>query len=340
MKKVFISYAKEDIILVEEIYDLLLGQAHEVWIDSKNLVGGQEWKIEIEKAIRTSDVFIACLSSVSVSKSGYVQKELRTALDVAESMPEGRIYIIPIRLDECDVPTRLKNLHWVNYFEQDGHDKLLRAVEGNSKESGGKETSTKRQHLNSESENGPCLYSVKRVFRRGYDPNEWVANKYKLILWCEHSTLPLYILDNEHSQNGVYEFEVPHEWLILAAPHLKFLYYALLYILPLVYVSVRLALSDEAFKSIENQLIAGSITIGVIMLFGIRILDSILMRKDKVYLFVDLDKLGPPIYERGAKLRQLHAFLKDRDPGFGGLIRVMNKQREFLWVHEKFTDEY
>jgi len=40
--------------------------------------------------------------------------------------------------------------------------------------------------------------------------------------------------------------------------------------------------------------------------------------------------------------RELHALLKAKDPseGFGGLVRVMNKRQEFLWVHEKFAGEY
>jgi hypothetical protein len=32
--------------------------------------------------------------------------------------------------------------------------------------------------------------------------------------------------------------------------------------------------------------------------------------------------------------------LKEKDPGFGGLVRVMNKRQEFLWVHERFSGEY
>ncbi len=41
-------------------------------------------------------------------------------------------------------------------------------------------------------------------------------------------------------------------------------------------------------------------------------------------------------------LRQLHAFLEEQDPAksFGGLVKVQNKRREFLWVHEQFVDEY
>jgi internalin A len=39
-------------------------------------------------------------------------------------------------------------------------------------------------------------------------------------------------------------------------------------------------------------------------------------------------------------LRQLQVWLKVKDPGFGGLVRVMNKRQEFLWVHPQFESEY
>ncbi|MCL4704143.1 hypothetical protein KJ068_03220 [bacterium] len=44
--------------------------------------------------------------------------------------------------------------------------------------------------------------------------------------------------------------------------------------------------------------------------------------------------------DHGATLRELHALLKAKAPGFGGLIRVMNKRQEFLWVHPQFEGEY
>jgi hypothetical protein len=46
------------------------------------------------------------------------------------------------------------------------------------------------------------------------------------------------------------------------------------------------------------------------------------------------------ICAENATLRELHALLKAKDPGFGGLVRVMNKRQEFLWVHERFASEY
>ena len=41
---------------------------------------------------------------------------------------------------------------------------------------------------------------------------------------------------------------------------------------------------------------------------------------------------------QNAILRELHAFLKERDPGFGGMVRVQNTRREFLWGHPQFRD--
>jgi hypothetical protein len=32
--------------------------------------------------------------------------------------------------------------------------------------------------------------------------------------------------------------------------------------------------------------------------------------------------------------------LKQKDPGFDDLVRVMNKRQEFLWVHERFAGEH
>lgn len=51
---------------------------------------------------------------------------------------------------------------------------------------------------------------------------------------------------------------------------------------------------------------------------------------------------GEAIRAQGSVLRELHALLKQKDPNFsfGGLEKVQNKRREFLWVHPQFIDEY
>jgi hypothetical protein len=71
---------------------------------------------------------LACLSTSSIETRGYVQKELRKALDVADEQPEGSIYLIPVRLELCEVPDRLSRLHWVDFFSHDGYERLVRTL--------------------------------------------------------------------------------------------------------------------------------------------------------------------------------------------------------------------
>ena len=58
----------------------------------------------------------------------------------------------------------------------------------------------------------------------------------------------------------------------------------------------------------------------------------------------DESQLNPTreLQAHGVVLRELHAMLKRKDPAshFGGLVRVQNKRREFLWVHPQFVNKY
>jgi len=95
----------------------------------EDLLPGQEWKREIPKAVRRSDVVIVCLSHTAINKRGYVQKEIKIALDIADEQPEGTIYIIPLKLEQCEVPERLSHLQWVDFFKEEGYRRLVRSLE-------------------------------------------------------------------------------------------------------------------------------------------------------------------------------------------------------------------
>lgn len=71
---------------------------------SEDVLPGQNRRLEIHKAIRNSTHFIALLSFHSVGTRGFVQTEQRIAFEMADQHPEGEIYIIPVRLDNC-IPT-------------------------------------------------------------------------------------------------------------------------------------------------------------------------------------------------------------------------------------------
>jgi hypothetical protein len=114
---------------VQKIYSRLIAAGVDAWLDKVSLLPGQDWKLEIRKAVRRSDVVLVCLSKESVNRAGFLQKEIKDALDVADEQPEGAIFIIPVKLQECDVPERLCQWQWVNLFEAGGFEKLTRSLQ-------------------------------------------------------------------------------------------------------------------------------------------------------------------------------------------------------------------
>jgi 5'-deoxynucleotidase YfbR-like HD superfamily hydrolase len=127
--RIFLCHASYDKPPVRELYDRLRTDGFDPWLDVEKLVPGQDWPHEITKTVRASDVVIVCLSHRSVAKSGFVQKEIRQALDVADEKPEGTIFLIPLRFEDCQVPERLQRWQRIDFFEKNGYEKLLGALQ-------------------------------------------------------------------------------------------------------------------------------------------------------------------------------------------------------------------
>jgi formylglycine-generating enzyme required for sulfatase activity len=134
--KVFLCHSKEDKPKVRELYRRLTSDGFDAWLDEEKLVPGQDWDVEIRKAVRKSDVVAVCLSKRSITKEGYVQKEIRFALDLADEKPDSTIFLIPARLEDCSVPDRLSRWQWVDLSSQNGYTKLIKALELRAKDLG------------------------------------------------------------------------------------------------------------------------------------------------------------------------------------------------------------
>lgn len=126
--KVFLCHGKEDKPSVRSLHNRLQAMGIQSWLDEEQLLPGQDWKFEILRNIRQADIVIVCLSKKSVEKTGVVQKEIREALDAADERPDGVVFLIPARLEECDVPDRLRGKQWVDLFSPDGFDLLLKSL--------------------------------------------------------------------------------------------------------------------------------------------------------------------------------------------------------------------
>jgi len=125
--KVFLSHASEDKPKVRSLCKRLKADGFDPWLDEERLLPGQDWNLEIEKALRASDSILLCFSSLSVQKEGVIQREYKRAMRIQEEKPEGAIFIIPVRLDDCEMPFFIRDIQWVDY--PDGYGKLVMALQ-------------------------------------------------------------------------------------------------------------------------------------------------------------------------------------------------------------------
>jgi len=97
---------------VRRAYEQLKKAGFDPWLDENDLLPGQNWEEEIPRALKASAAVLVFLSKTSVSKRGYVQREFRIAFDTLQEIPHGQVFVIPVKLDDCEVPELFRSLHW------------------------------------------------------------------------------------------------------------------------------------------------------------------------------------------------------------------------------------
>lgn len=125
---VLLCHSSKDKPAVRQLYQRLSTDGYDVWFDEERLLPGQDWNREITHAVRNADTVIICLSHSSVTKSGYYQKEIRMTLDAADEKPDGAIFLIPARFEECNIPERISRFQWVDLHKPEGYDRLIKAL--------------------------------------------------------------------------------------------------------------------------------------------------------------------------------------------------------------------
>jgi hypothetical protein len=136
---VFLCHLSKDKPRIRDLYKRLSKEEGLLpWLDEENLLPGQDWDLEIKNVIRGIDVAVVCITNASITKEGYIQKEIKMVLDIMDEKPDGTIFIIPLRLEECVVPEKLKKYHYADFFGnkmnvERGYSKLLAAIDERKK---------------------------------------------------------------------------------------------------------------------------------------------------------------------------------------------------------------
>jgi len=127
----FISYASNDRARVKPIWKRLQQDFPGVqfWFDDNELLPGQTWDLEIQKAKDRANGMILFLSDTSVNKEGYVQREFKWAIRRMDEMPDGHSYLFPVKLEPCEIPYTMRQWQACDLFGDDeGYQKLKKAL--------------------------------------------------------------------------------------------------------------------------------------------------------------------------------------------------------------------
>lgn len=109
--------------LAADIRDL----GHEVWLDQWEIRVGDCIATKIEQGVAEADYVVLALSAHSV-QSGWVEREWKTKY--WEEVSDGRVRVLPVLLEKCDIPPLLKSKHYADFRENYGTAlvKLMAAI--------------------------------------------------------------------------------------------------------------------------------------------------------------------------------------------------------------------
>jgi CheY-like chemotaxis protein len=123
--RVFLCHAPEDEPAATRLYERLVGDGVQCWMEAADLAPGQDRDQEIRQAVQRSRHVLACVSRRSMTDRGYLRDQLDEAVRMADQQPEGATFLVPVRLEACPIPQRLARWQWIDLFTSAGYERLL-----------------------------------------------------------------------------------------------------------------------------------------------------------------------------------------------------------------------
>lgn len=122
-RNVFLIYAREDLDAARKLAGSLREWGFRPWLDVDEIRPGEVWKKTVLRALEESAVALVLVSD-HLAKKGFVQEELKAALEMLQERQRDVSPVIPVRLTDSPVPEALGDVQWVNLFDSDGFARL------------------------------------------------------------------------------------------------------------------------------------------------------------------------------------------------------------------------
>lgn len=122
MSSVFMNYSHKDKSFVRRLAADLRDAGHTVWIDETEILVGDSLIKKIRIALDNVD-FVAAIISLTSIDSHWVQKELDLASN--REIDEKRVVVLPVLLDDVELPGFLKGKYFADFREEDNYQEGL-----------------------------------------------------------------------------------------------------------------------------------------------------------------------------------------------------------------------
>lgn len=113
-RKTFLSYSRTNKEFAIKLARELKAEGFDIWLDQLDIPAGSRWDREVEMALRESEIFMIILTPSSVDSEN-VLDEIGYAID-------NKKRFLPVLLEKCDVPLRLRRFQYVDFTNKEFND--------------------------------------------------------------------------------------------------------------------------------------------------------------------------------------------------------------------------
>ena len=107
----FISYPRKNAEFALKLARELKAAGFQVWFDQLDIPAGSRWDDEVQKALSGCEIFMVILNPEAI-ESQNVKDEIGYAIDSGKR-------ILPVLLEQCNIPFRLRRFHYVDFTMMD-----------------------------------------------------------------------------------------------------------------------------------------------------------------------------------------------------------------------------
>ncbi|MDT8414065.1 MAG: toll/interleukin-1 receptor domain-containing protein [Flavobacteriaceae bacterium] len=119
---IFFSYSRDDSEFVLQLAKNLRQAGANIWLDQLDISAGSRWDKSIEQVLTRSKTLLVILSKTSVTSDNVLD-------EVSFALEEGKT-VVPVLLEDCEIPFRLRRLQYADFTEnrEKGIQTLIHAL--------------------------------------------------------------------------------------------------------------------------------------------------------------------------------------------------------------------